>query len=77
MVTKNTITTYNGKEVSLYTLDNGKGLIAEIFNYGGIIKSLTVNGRDVVLGRDAFEDYLDNDGYLAGTATELKIASFA
>lgn len=64
MIKKNTITNYNGKEVSLFTLDNGKGLIAEIFNYGGIIKSLTVNGRDVVLGRDTFEDYLDNDGYL-------------
>lgn len=54
----------NGQTISLYTLDNGKGLTAEIINYGGIIRSLLVNGRDVVLGRETLEDYLDNDGYL-------------
>lgn len=54
----------NGSEISLYTLDNGRGFTAEIYNYGGIIRSLAINGRDIVLGREAFEDYLNNDGYL-------------
>ncbi len=52
-----------GKEVFLYTLDNKNGLTAEIYNYGGIIKSLVFKGTDVVLGRDNFEEYLNNDGY--------------
>lgn len=51
-----------GKEVSLFTLDNGRGLTAEIINYGGIIKSLTYKGVDVVLGRDTLEQYLSNEG---------------
>ncbi len=55
---------YNGKEVYLYTLDNNNGLSAEIINYGGIIRKLIFNRTDVVLGRDNFEDYLDNDGCL-------------
>ncbi len=54
---------YNGKEVYEYILDNGKGLSAHILNYGGIIKKLIYNNIDVVLGRDTFEEYLDNDGY--------------
>lgn len=56
-----------GKDVYQYTLDNGNGMIAEILNYGGIIKSLTVNdkenlGVDVVLGFDTLEEYFDNPG---------------
>lgn len=58
-----------GCEAMLYTLDNGKGLSAEITNYGGIVRSLFVTDKngtktDVVLGRDTLEDYLKNDGYL-------------
>ena len=54
----------DGTEVSLYTLGNGNGLCAEIFDFGGIIKSLKIAGRDVVLGRSTLNDYLDNHGYL-------------
>lgn len=54
---------YDNKDVFLYTLDNGKGLVAEIINYGGIIRSLKYNGVDVVLGRDSLEEYLNNEGY--------------
>lgn len=58
-----------GKEVFLYTLDNGNGLSAEIITLGGIVKSLYVETKDgkkvdVVLGRDTLDDYLKNDGYL-------------
>ncbi len=63
MIKKESFGYVNEKEVYLYTLDNGKGLKAEITNFGGIIKSLYVNGKDVVLGRDTLEEYLDNDGY--------------
>lgn len=61
-ITKNKIGEYDNKEVFLYTLDNHNGLVAEIINYGGIIKKLVYNGVDVVLGRDTLEEYLDNDG---------------
>lgn len=63
-ITKKTVGKVDNKDAILYTLSNNSGLTAEIYNYGGIIKSLKINGRDVVLGRDNFEDYLNNDGYL-------------
>ncbi|MGN0183082.1 MAG: aldose epimerase family protein [Candidatus Ornithomonoglobus sp.] len=59
----------DGTEIFAYTLDNGKGVAAEIINYGGIITKLLVadkNGKtqDVVLGRASLEEYLKNDGYI-------------
>lgn len=63
MVKKEIFGNLDGKEVYVYTLDNLNGLRAEITNYGGIVKSLYVNGKDVVLGKDALEEYLDNDAY--------------
>lgn len=63
MIKKEIFGNLDGKEVYVYTLDNQSGLKAEILNYGGIIKSLFVNNKDVVLGRDTLEEYLDNDGY--------------
>ena len=62
-ITKTKISSIDGNEVFLFILNNENGLVAEIFNYGGIIKSLVYKGIDVVLGRDNLEDYLDNDGY--------------
>ncbi len=38
----------DGKDIFLFTLDNNKGLRAEILNYGGIVKRLEYNGTDVV-----------------------------
>lgn len=63
MVTKTLFGKINDEDIFLYTLDNGKGLKAEIINYGGIIRSLYYKGTDVVLGRETLEEYLDNDGY--------------
>lgn len=51
---------FEGQEVRAYTLDNGKGLCAEILNYGGIITRLVYNGTDVALGWDNFDEYLNN-----------------
>ncbi len=53
----------SGETVNLYTLSNGRGLSAEITNYGGIIRTLTFNGKDVVLGRDSLEEYFNNKGF--------------
>lgn len=51
-------------EVTAYTLDNGKGLCAEILNLGGIVRRLVFCGTDVVLGRESAEDCLTGGGYL-------------
>ena len=60
--------TQSGEQVYVYTLDNGKGLRAEILNYGGIVKNLYVTGKDgrvtdVVLGNKTMEEYSSNNNY--------------
>ena len=50
-------------DIYAYTLDNGKGLKAEILNFGGIVKRLEFSGVDVVLGRDDYQKYLYDDCY--------------
>ena len=60
--------TQSGEQVYVYTLDNGKGLRAEILNYGGIVKNLYVTGKDgkvtdVVLGNKTMEEYSANNNY--------------
>ena len=52
----------DNKEIYCFKMEKGD-LKAEILNYGGIIKSLTYKGVDVVLGRDTLEEYLDNGEY--------------
>lgn len=54
----------NGQEVRAYTLINGKGLSAEILNYGGIITKLIFNEVDVALGWDNLNEYIKNRGCL-------------
>ena len=53
--------TTDGKEVSLYTLTNGK-ITVKIINYGGIVTELWVpdkngNAADIVLGFDSLQGY--------------------
>ncbi len=36
-----------GYDVSCYTLDNGKGLRAEILDYGCIVKNLYFHDKDI------------------------------
>ncbi|WP_392448787.1 aldose epimerase family protein [Capnocytophaga canis] len=59
---KKTFGTYAGKNVTLITLENSKGMEVSIMNYGGIITSIKypVNGKKIetVLGFDTFEEYL-------------------
>ena len=59
----------NGKEVFLFSLSNANNQTVKITNYGGIITSWLVpdkNGDfvDIVLGKDSFEDYMDNPAYM-------------
>ena len=63
MITKESYGTLNGEAVSLYTLDNGCGLVAKISDCGGIITHLIANGTDVVLGRNNIDEYMANSGY--------------
>jgi len=54
--------TSEGKEVHIFNISNSNGMTVEIINYGGIVVSLNVPGRegkfdDVVLGYDKLEDY--------------------
>ena len=64
---------HDGKPVFLWTLRNGKGLEAEITNYGTIIVSLKtpdmrgVSG-DIVLGRPSLKDYIERTQYFGCTA---------
>ena len=59
----------DGKDVSIFTVTNRKGVEMKLTNYGGIVVSLTVPDRDgrmedVALGYDTFADYLDDTKYL-------------
>ena len=56
MIKKTNFGNHNGKDIMLFTLDNGCGLSTEITNYGGIIKSLVYKDTDVVLGRDSLDE---------------------
>lgn len=58
----------DGRDVSLYTLMNARGMKAEITNYGGIIVRLYAPDRqgkleDVVLGFDSLDGYLKSSPY--------------
>ncbi|ORX53701.1 aldose 1-epimerase [Piromyces finnis] len=64
--------TKDGKEVSLYTLKNGKGMEAVITDFGAILVNLLVKNnkgevKDVVLGFDKFEDYESNPAFFGST----------
>ena len=61
----------DGKEVTVYTLKNAKGMTAKIIDYGATVVSLTApdrNGKyeDVVLGYDNIEGYVKGTTYFGG-----------
>lgn len=60
--------TEKGTPVDLYTLTNANGMEVQITNYGGIVTSLKVPGRegqleDVVLGFNSLDKYLKGHPY--------------
>lgn len=58
--------TKEGKEAYIFTIENSKGMKAQVTNYGAILVSLFVKDKyeklkDVVLGYEKLEDYFTND----------------
>jgi aldose 1-epimerase len=59
----------DGREVTQFTLANGKGMIVKILDFGGIITQIHVPDRDgrfadVALGFDTIEPYATDSPYL-------------
>jgi aldose 1-epimerase len=68
MVTTEDFGTFEGKDVSLYTLKNKQGDVIKLTNYGAAIVEINVPDRDgkkanVTFGYDTFEGYLKGDPY--------------
>lgn len=62
----------DGTQVHCWTLENDRGLRAEVLDYGATIRAIEVPARggktvDVVLGYDTLEGYTENGGYLGAT----------
>jgi aldose 1-epimerase len=58
----------DGREVSIYTLTNNNGVVAQIINYGATVVSLQAPDRkgkteDVVLGYDSLQGYINGTSY--------------
>ena len=54
---------HEGKKIYSYLLDNQNGLVAEILNYGGVVRKLIYKGIDVVLGYDTLKEYIEGETY--------------
>ena len=50
-------------DIYAYSLDNGRGLKAEVLNLGGIVRRIEFEGVDVVLGRNDYQKYFYDDCY--------------
>lgn len=75
----------NGTEIYLYSMENSKGMKAEVINYGAILVNLYVpdkegKAEDVVLGFDKLEGYYVNGANFGATigpnANRIANASF-
>ncbi len=61
-----------GRQATLYTLENSKGMKAEVTDFGAILVNLYVpdakgNVDDVVLGYDSLTGYLSNGSFFGAT----------
>ncbi|HRW26523.1 MAG TPA: aldose epimerase family protein [Bacteroidales bacterium] len=68
MVTTENFGSFDGKEVSLYTLTNNQGNVVKLTNYGAAIVEVNVPDRDgnkanVTFGYDNLEGYVNGDPY--------------
>ncbi|NNK93433.1 MAG: galactose mutarotase [Desulfobacterales bacterium] len=57
------------KDIDLYTIANGNGLVVGLTNYGGIITSIKTPDRqgmleNIVLGYDSLEEYVNDTNYM-------------
>ncbi len=62
-IIKNLFGNYRGEDIYQFTLLNAKGNSVSIINYGGIITSWLVKGKNIVAGFDNLNDYTGNDAY--------------
>jgi len=70
----------DGQTVDLYRMVNERGSYVEVINLGITIRSIVVNDkegiqRDIVLGYDSVQEYLENDGYIGLLSDAMLIAS--
>lgn len=69
-----------GEDVDVFTLTNNQGMAANIITYGATIQALSLHGKDIALGYDNLEGYLNNDGCLGATigrvANRIKDGTF-
>ncbi|MCR5508080.1 MAG: galactose mutarotase [Lachnospiraceae bacterium] len=70
--TRNFGKTSDGREVTLYSIENGKGAKADIIDYGAILVNLFIPNdkgevKDIVLGYDNVADYEVNDCFFGAT----------
>jgi aldose 1-epimerase len=71
-VTKQPFGTANGTPVDLYTLNNGRGLVVKITNYGATVTEISTpdrhrNVRNITLGFPTLADYVANTTAASGT----------
>ena len=62
----------DGREITLYTITNNKGMTAKVSSLGAILVELWVpdkngNAQDIVLGFDKGEDYYGNPSFFGAT----------
>ncbi|MDR1816698.1 MAG: galactose mutarotase [Puniceicoccales bacterium] len=62
----------DGRQITLYTLDNGKGLRVKVADYGALLVSIETPDRtgklaDIALGYAKLADYFDDAGTKSGT----------
>lgn len=68
-LSRKTFGTHNGREIDLFTLSNGNGLVVSLTNYGGIITSIRFPDRNnsfenMVLGYTSLEQYIEDEHYI-------------
>lgn len=56
----------NGAEVEEIVLQSASGLQASLLTYGGVLHRLDYAGKDLVLGYDRLEDYIERNGSYQG-----------
>jgi len=70
----------DGRAVTEYTLDNGRGLRLAAINHGGIVTALHVpdrhgHGANVVLGLPSLDDYLQPHPHFGTIVGPMRTAS--
>lgn len=81
-ITKELFGTTDGKDVYLYTMTNGPGMVVKIMTYGGTIQQILIPDRhhqltNVVLGFATLDDYVNLNSPLSGVYFGAIIGRYA